>query len=298
MKIQIVFLSLLAAAHARHEPKGLRGGDEHDLELVGYTVVPNGSSATINCGSGSQCCVTVTGSFEWKINTGIQQFGGSCQEPLSNGSLTLSKCKESTSCSVSCDGNCNVAVKAGSGSAGLPGRAGSPGGYGNNGGHDYSGYGWPKSKWQWPPTYGWPGDTRGRSGTVRVPARTGVPVPYAYGGAGAGRVGTAHGSGRAGAGVGKGGRGPGSTRQINHIISRGKSASIQCGSGSQCCVTGSFKTTNSVGSMTIGGGGSCQAYTMSNGSLSNCQSNLCSVSCDESCSVRVPAGYDMDMDED
>ena len=135
MKIQIVFLSLLAAAHARHEPKGLRGGDEHDLELVGFTVVPKGSSATAHCGSGSQCCVTVTGSFEWKINTGIQQFGGSCQEPLSNGSLTLSNCKESSSCSVSCDGNCNVVVKAGSGSAGLPGRAGSPGGYGNNGGH-------------------------------------------------------------------------------------------------------------------------------------------------------------------
>lgn len=137
MKIQIVFLSLLAAAHARHEPKGLRGGDEHDLELVGFTVVPKGSSATAHCGSGSQCCVTVTGSFEWKINSGIQQFG-SCQGqeiPLSNGSLTLSNCKESSSCSVSCDGNCNVVVKAGSGSAGLPGRAGSPGGYGNNGGH-------------------------------------------------------------------------------------------------------------------------------------------------------------------
>mmetsp|Transcript_10400 Transcript_10400/g.20812 ORF Transcript_10400/g.20812 Transcript_10400/m.20812 type:complete len:110 (-) Transcript_10400:165-494(-) len=71
MKFQIVFLSLfLAAAHARHEPKGkgLRGGDDRDLELVGSTVVPNGSSATINCGSGSQCCVT--GSFKTINNVG------------------------------------------------------------------------------------------------------------------------------------------------------------------------------------------------------------------------------------
>jgi hypothetical protein len=145
MKIQIVFLSLLAAAHARHEPKGLRGGggggggDEHDLELVGFTVVPKGSSATVHCGSGSQCCVTVTGRFGMKLNTGNQQFhfGGSCKETLSNGSLILSNCQEQepSSCSVSCDGNCNVVVTAGSGSAGagLPGRGGSTRGYGSGG---------------------------------------------------------------------------------------------------------------------------------------------------------------------
>eukprot|EP00984_Skeletonema_dohrnii_P017870 scaffold8226_cov115-Skeletonema_dohrnii-CCMP3373.AAC.6 len=114
MKFQIFFLSLfLAAAHARHEPKGLRGGDDRDLELVGSTVVPNGSSATINCGSGSQCCVT--GTFKTRNTTGgATGGGGSCQGStlsMSNGSL--GNC-ESNPCSISCDGACNVVVKAGS----------------------------------------------------------------------------------------------------------------------------------------------------------------------------------------
>ena len=92
MKFQIVFLSLfLAAAHARHEPKGkgLRVGDDRDLELVGSTVVPNASSATINCGSGSQCCVT--GTLKTINNVGIMTIGGggSCQGyTMTNGSLS------------------------------------------------------------------------------------------------------------------------------------------------------------------------------------------------------------------
>lgn len=130
MKFQIVFLSLfLAAAHARHEPKGkgLRGGDDRDLELVGSTVVPNGSSATINCGSGIQCCVT--GTFKTINNVGSKT--SSCQgSTLSNGSL--GNC-QSNSCSVSCDGVCNVVVKAGSGSAG----DGGDGGYDNDGDYGY-----------------------------------------------------------------------------------------------------------------------------------------------------------------
>jgi|SaaInl74LU_5_DNA_1037368.scaffolds.fasta_scaffold06618_3 hypothetical protein len=71
MKFQIVFLSLfLAATAAQHEPKSksLRGGDDdeeehkhdHDLELIEstVTVVPRGSSATIQCGrmSHTKCC--------------------------------------------------------------------------------------------------------------------------------------------------------------------------------------------------------------------------------------------------
>ena len=134
MKFQIVFLSLfLAAAHARHEPKGkgLRGGDDRDLELVGSTVVPNGSSATINCGSGSQCCVT--GSFKTINNVGSMTIagGGSCHLSMSNGSL--GNC-ESNPCSISCDGACNVVVKADS--AG-DGEGGGDGGHDNDGDYGY-----------------------------------------------------------------------------------------------------------------------------------------------------------------
>eukprot|EP00984_Skeletonema_dohrnii_P014865 scaffold6345_cov107-Skeletonema_dohrnii-CCMP3373.AAC.1 len=77
------------------------------------------------------------------------------------------------------------------------------------------------------------------------------------------------------------------TRQINHIIPQGKSASIQCGSGSQCCVTGNFKSFNNMGSMTRD---SCQGFSFTNVSLSNCLSNTCFASCDGGCNVKVQAG--------
>ena len=57
MKFQIVFLSLLATAHA-YEPKGPRGRGGGDLDLELDTrqnhVIPEGKSATIHCGSGAK----------------------------------------------------------------------------------------------------------------------------------------------------------------------------------------------------------------------------------------------------
>ncbi len=132
MKIQFVFLSLfLATAHAGHEP-GLRGrvGDDQDLELLGLgnTVVPHGSSARIQCGSGSQCCVT--GSIQVKVNYGFNSFGGgNCQGGFTMDNGILSTCA-SQSCSISCDGTCDVTVKAnggGGGSGGMPAAPGMPG---------------------------------------------------------------------------------------------------------------------------------------------------------------------------
>eukprot|EP00985_Skeletonema_marinoi_P005789 scaffold2514_cov87-Skeletonema_marinoi.AAC.1 len=144
MKFQIVFLSLfLATTAAQHEPKSLRGGDEeehkndHDLELIEstVTVVPRGSSATIQCGrmSHTKCCVT--GSFQAESsNSGIMTIGSGWGYPncdctiMTNGKI--SNC-ESDICRVSCDGNCNVIVRAGG--AGPPARAGA-GGRGRGGG--------------------------------------------------------------------------------------------------------------------------------------------------------------------
>ena len=140
MKLQFVFLSLfLATAHAGHEPKGLRGrvgGDDQDQDLelldLGYThtVVPKRSSATINCGSGSHCCVT--GSFKQINNQGGftlgNSGGGGCQGfTMANGNL--STCA-SQSCSISCEGTCNVSVTAGGSGGGSGGSGSGGGGYG------------------------------------------------------------------------------------------------------------------------------------------------------------------------
>ena len=48
-------------------------------------------------------------------------------------------------------------------------------------------------------------------------------------------------------------------------------------------MTGNFESLNNMGIMT--NEGSCQGYSMTKGSLSNCQSNSCSVSCDGGCDV-------------
>eukprot|EP00985_Skeletonema_marinoi_P000923 scaffold371_cov79-Skeletonema_marinoi.AAC.2 len=224
MKIQILFLSLLATATANarheHEPKSLRGGDgdEHDLALelletrqINH-IIPQGKSASIQCGSGSQCCVT--GNFKSLNNMGIMTNEGSCQG-FSFTNVSLSNCQSNT-CFASCDGGCIVKVQAGG--AGRGGSAG-PRGSGRNA-----------------------GGKRGWSAS-----------------------------------------GPGHTRRVNRIIPQGRSAAFQCGSGSQCCVTGNFESLNNMGIMT--NEGSCQGYSMTKGSLSNCQSNSCSVSCDGGCDV-------------
>ena len=146
MKIQFAFLSLfLATAHAGHESKGLRGraDDDHDQELLdlGYTAVPELSSARINCSEGSQCCVI--GDFIGTVNLGYSAIGGGgCPRGTTYNNAKLIRCKEPSSCSISCDGTCNVVVKAGSGAAGgsggWDGNGGMPGmpsynggGYGN-----------------------------------------------------------------------------------------------------------------------------------------------------------------------
>eukprot|EP00984_Skeletonema_dohrnii_P035443 scaffold35177_cov161-Skeletonema_dohrnii-CCMP3373.AAC.3 len=154
MKFQIVFLSLfLAATAAQHEPKSLRGGDEeehkhdHDLEELiesTVTVVPRGSSATIQCGrmSLTKCCVT--GSFQaTSSNSGIMTIGSGWGYPNCDGAIMtngkISNC-ESDVCRVSCGGDCNVIVRAGG--AGPPARAGGGGrGGGGRGGLPGRGFG-------------------------------------------------------------------------------------------------------------------------------------------------------------
>ena len=190
MKIQFAFLSLLlATAHAGHEPKGLRGrsGDDQDVDLLGlgYTAVPNGSSATIKCGSGSQCCAT--GQFYGSINYGYSSIGGGggCAGTTYNNAST-GTCT-SSSCTISCDGTCNVVVKAGSGGGGVGGGGG--GGYGPyGGGGGYSGASGYMPNW---PTHMGAGGMGGGSG--------GMPGMPGYRGGGGG--------GGAGGGGGGGGGG-------------------------------------------------------------------------------------------
>eukprot|EP00986_Skeletonema_menzelii_P012173 scaffold6592_cov202-Skeletonema_menzelii.AAC.2 len=215
MKLQFVFLSLfLATAHAGHEPKGLRGrvgGDDQDQDLdlidLGYTAVPKGSSATINCGSGSHCCVT--GSFKQINNQGGftlgNSGGGGCQGfTMENGNL--STC-DSQSCSISCEGTCNVSVTAG-GSGG--GGGGYGGGYGGGGG----GYSGPYGPGQNTPYYnggygggggGYGGGYNGNGG-----GGGGYNGRYGYGGGGGGNNGNNGGYGNGGyGGYGGGGGGGG-----------------------------------------------------------------------------------------
>lgn len=102
MKFQIVFLSLfLATAHARHEPKHLRGGDEQDR--VDYNI-PKGGSATIDCGSsGDKCCYTGFSKVSAIGNGGTVSFGGDdedCPQSKSTSGGRLEGCENK--CSVSC----------------------------------------------------------------------------------------------------------------------------------------------------------------------------------------------------
>ena len=193
MKIQFAFLSLfLATAHAGQEPKGLRGraGDDQDVDLLGLgytdTAVPNGSSATINCGSGSQCCAT--GTFVGSINHGYSSIGsGGCAGTTYNNAST-GTCT-SSSCSISCDGTCNVVVKAGSGGGdgGIPRSFGHPGGYQPDGAFNHH-----KSNRGMPDMGGMPGyngsgmrDLPGVPGSVNgMPSNNGgnTPGPYYSGG--------------------------------------------------------------------------------------------------------------------
>lgn len=131
MKFPIAFLSLLTtAAYAQHEPKSLRGSveDFDFLENNVVTVYPN-SVATINCGSGYQCCVQ--GSCGKIDNTGIATFGGgACSIPITSGTVT-----GAGNCVLSCTGcNVSIAAKGGSGGGGPPNSGGGGNGWG---------WGWP-----------------------------------------------------------------------------------------------------------------------------------------------------------
>ncbi|KAK1736239.1 hypothetical protein QTG54_012839 [Skeletonema marinoi] len=65
-------------------------------------------------------------------------------------------------------------------------------------------------------------------------------------------------------------------------------------SHTKCCVTGSFQAESSnSGIMTIGSGWgypNCDGTIMTNGKISNCESDICRVSCDGNCNVIVRAG--------
>ncbi|KAK1748064.1 hypothetical protein QTG54_000003 [Skeletonema marinoi] len=116
MKLQIVFLSLLVTAHARYEPKGLRGGDDRDLELDTVQIdhiIPEGGSATIHCGSGSQCCVA--SSFKVVDDTGPSEWGSGCNDGFSSITDGTAGVCQMEVCTISCDSpSCKVDFEAGS----------------------------------------------------------------------------------------------------------------------------------------------------------------------------------------
>eukprot|EP00984_Skeletonema_dohrnii_P015385 scaffold6631_cov97-Skeletonema_dohrnii-CCMP3373.AAC.1 len=118
MKFQIVFLSLLVTAHARYEPKGLRGGDDRDLELGTVQInhiIPEGGSARIHCGSGSQCCVA--SSFKVVDDMGPSEWGSvnSCNDDFTSITDGTASVCQMELCTISCDSpSCKVDVEAGS----------------------------------------------------------------------------------------------------------------------------------------------------------------------------------------
>mmetsp|Transcript_623 Transcript_623/g.1514 ORF Transcript_623/g.1514 Transcript_623/m.1514 type:complete len:186 (+) Transcript_623:1041-1598(+) len=144
MKLQIVFLSLLVTAHARYEPKGLRGGDDRDLELDTVQIdhiIPEGGSATIHCGSGSQCCVA--SSFKVVDDTGPSEWGSGCNDGFSSITDGTAGVCQMEVCTISCDSpSCKVDFEAGSaGRGGFGGSGGGHGGMGGRGGGSGGGYG-------------------------------------------------------------------------------------------------------------------------------------------------------------
>jgi len=130
MKFPIAFLSLLTtAAYAQHEPKSLRGSveDVDFLETNDVTVSPD-SVATINCGSGDQCCLQQDSHCGTISATGsIMTYGGGplC---LTGGTVSGGGHKN---CALSCTGSCNVSVAATGGGGGGGGPPNSGGGGGN-----------------------------------------------------------------------------------------------------------------------------------------------------------------------
>lgn len=139
MKFPIAFLSLLTtAAYAQHEPKSLRGSveDFDFLEDNVVTVSPN-SVATINCGSGDQCCAQQDSGCAGIDNTGGLSFGGGSTCASGSTPITSGTVEGSGNCIISCTGSCNVSVAAaGGGGGGGPPNSG--GGYGGGGGYGRS----------------------------------------------------------------------------------------------------------------------------------------------------------------
>jgi len=116
---------LTTATHARYEPKGLRGGD--DLELDVHTSVAKGGSARIQCSEGGYCCSSKN--FDDTINYGYEIIGsdGDCAPEMTD--LTdaeLTGCKQ-TECVINCVGSCSVSMQGGKGGAGKKGKKGQNG---------------------------------------------------------------------------------------------------------------------------------------------------------------------------
>ncbi|KAL7431223.1 hypothetical protein ACHAXM_002571 [Skeletonema potamos] len=134
MKFQILFLSLLnTTTHARYEPKGLRGGDDHNLELDVHTSVAKGGSARIQCSEGGYCCSNLN-YFDGTTNYGGMSFGGDgdCAPGMTEMTdAELTGCLQ-TECVINCVGSCSVSMQSGGG--GKKGRNGNSGGMGGNGG--------------------------------------------------------------------------------------------------------------------------------------------------------------------
>jgi hypothetical protein len=131
MKFPIAFISLLTtAAYAQHEPKSLHGSvEDFDFLEDNVVTVAANSVATINCGSGDQCCVQ--GTCGDITNTGVSSIGGggACMFPITSGTV-----KGAGSCILSCTGSCNVSVAAGGGGGGGPPNRGGGWGWPSNGG--------------------------------------------------------------------------------------------------------------------------------------------------------------------
>ncbi|KAL7431222.1 hypothetical protein ACHAXM_002570 [Skeletonema potamos] len=152
MKFQILFLSLLTTStNAQYEPKGLRGGDDHDLELkLKNTSIPKGGSARIECSSvGGQCCiksddstVDADGPSCWGCSTQHAALAsGNCPDgflPVTNDSTF--HCQSDNGCAYSCNG-CSVSMQGGKGGAGKKGKKGQNGNSGGMGGNDGGGGG-------------------------------------------------------------------------------------------------------------------------------------------------------------
>jgi hypothetical protein len=138
MKFQLLFLSLLTTTtHAQYEPKGLRGGDDHDLELkLKNTSIPKGGSARIECSSvGGQCCIK----SDDDSNSNVNAYGPSCwgcstqhaalaSGKCPDGFLPVTNdytfhCQSDNGCAYSCNG-CSVSMQGGKGGAGNKGKKG------------------------------------------------------------------------------------------------------------------------------------------------------------------------------